>query len=145
MSAEQRAAVAAEAWAWVGTPYHHHARIKGLGVDCAQILAAVYEAAGLVPCLDLGNYAQHWHLSRSEELYLGWLERVGARRVEGAPQAGDIGVWQFGRCFSHGGIVVEGGADPTVVHAYIGRGVIVSRVSEDPLQGRAVQYWSIIE
>lgn len=34
---EQRAAVAQEALAWLGTPYHHHARIKGVGVDCAQI------------------------------------------------------------------------------------------------------------
>lgn len=35
---QQRAAVIAEAESWLSTPYHHEARIKGHGVDCAQIL-----------------------------------------------------------------------------------------------------------
>lgn len=141
-----RQAVVAEARTWVGTPYHPHARIKGVGVDCAQILAAVYHAAGLVPELDLGAYAPQWHLHHSEELYLGWLAAVGARRMPPAqhPQAGDVGVWRFGRTFSHGGIVIEGGADPLLVHAYTGRGVIVSRASEAPLAGRERCYWSIV-
>ena len=36
-----RAAVVAEAIAWLGTPYHHRARIKGVGVDCAQLALGV--------------------------------------------------------------------------------------------------------
>ncbi len=138
--------IVAEARSWIGTPYHHHGRIKGVGVDCAQILAAVYEVAGLVPHLDLGNYSPQWHLHRNEEVYLRWLENSGAKRLPESqqPQPGDIGVWQFGRTYSHGGIVVDGGADPTLVHAYINRGVIVSRASEAPLAGRACMYWGIV-
>jgi cell wall-associated NlpC family hydrolase len=141
-----RQAVVAQAQAWVGTPYHAHARIKGVGVDCAQILAAVYHAAGLVPDLDLGAYSPQWHLHHSEELYLGWLQQAGARRLADGqhPQAGDVGVWRFGRTYSHGAIVVEGGADPLLVHAYIGRGVIVSRASEAPLAGRLHCWWGVI-
>lgn len=140
-----RQRVVAEALSWLGTPYHHHARIKGQGVDCAQLLAAVYQAAGVTPPLDLGNYATQWHLHQSGELFLEWLSRCGASPLPaGVPvQPGDVGVWRYGRTHSHGGIVIEGGADPLVVHAYIRRKVIPTRVSEAPLAGAPVCYWSV--
>lgn len=141
-----RQAVVDEALSWVGTPYHSHARIKGVGVDCAHILAAVYETAGLVPAVELGAYPAQWHLHRSEELYTQRLAQLGAEQLPAGfpPLPGDLGVWRFGRTFSHGGIVIEGGANPLVVHAYIGRGVIVSRLNEDPLAGREHSFWSVI-
>lgn len=144
MSADLRRHIAAEARTWLGTPYHHHARVKGVGVDCAQLLAAVFEVAGVIPHLDLGNYATQWHLHHGDELFLQWLQRCGARPLaEGeAPQLGDIGVWRYGRTHSHGGIVVEAGPDPLIVHAYIRRKVITTRVSEAPLAGAPVCYWS---
>jgi cell wall-associated NlpC family hydrolase len=144
-----RAAVCAEALSWLGTAYHHHGRLKGVGVDCAQILCAVYEACGLVPHVDPGLYPHDWHLHRSEELYIAWLERCGAREVvqtpgnhAGAcgPQVADVALFKFGRTWSHGGIVVD---TDTIVHAYLGRGVIVSRLDEEPLDGRAPRYWSL--
>jgi NlpC/P60 family putative phage cell wall peptidase len=135
---QQRSAVVAEALSWLGTGYHHHARIKGVGVDCAQIVCAVFEACGLVEPIDPGYYATDWHLHRSEEVYTGWCARY-ATPVE-CPQPGDVVLFRFGRCFSHAGIVVE--AD-TVVHAYVNSGVILTRFSEAPLAGREMQAWSI--
>lgn len=134
-----RSQVVAEARRWIGTPYHHHGRVLGVGVDCAQILCAVYEACYLVEHIDPGNYARDWHLHRSEELYLGWLIKAGATEVS-SPQPGDVAVFRFGRTWSHGGILIE---DNQVVHAYIGRGVIVNRLSEEPLQGRQVRFFSL--
>lgn len=144
--AELRLRVVAEARTWRGTPYHHHGRIRGVGVDCAQILAAVYAEVGIVQPLDLGNYSTQWHLHRGEETYLQWLQDVGAREVQtpAHPQPGDVGVWRFGRTYSHGGIVIDGGADPLILHAYIGLGVIESRASDAPLAGRDCCYWSIL-
>jgi cell wall-associated NlpC family hydrolase len=144
--AEMRRRVVAEARSWLGTPYHHHGRVKGAGVDCAQILAAVFEAVEVVPHLELGNYSTQWHLHRGEETYLQNLEAAGARRLAPGlhPQPGDVGVWRFGRTYSHGGIVVEGGADPLVVHSYVGLGVVITRASEAPLAGQPVCYWSIL-
>ncbi|MEY2891173.1 MAG: hypothetical protein RJA98_1081 [Pseudomonadota bacterium] len=134
---QQRSAVAAEALSWLGTGYHHHGRIKGVGVDCLMLLAEVYERAGVVPHIDPGEYPTDWHLHRSEELYLAGLERH-TREVQ-TPALGDICMFRFGRCYSHGGIVVQAGSDPTVAHAYINRGVILSRLSEDPLNARAMR------
>ena len=139
-----RAAIVAEARTWLGTPYHHHARIKGVGVDCAQILLAVYcDALGLAPPLDLGHYSTQWHLHRSEELYLHWLGKAGARRVQAPeqPQAGDIAMFRYGRTFSHSAIHTGGGR---LVHAYMGLGVIESHITEEPLASRDVQHWSIL-
>ena len=131
---------------WLGTPYMHHARLKGVGVDCAQILAAVYEEAGVIGYIDLGNYSRQWHLHKSDELYIEWLERCGARRVD-VPQIGDVGVWKYGLTHSHGGIVVEAGEDPLILHSYMKarRGVTLCRASENPLAAsESVQWWSVI-
>lgn len=130
-------AIVAEARTWLGTPYHHHARVKGAGVDCAQILFAVFAAVGLIEHVDFTEYAHDWHLHRGEEQYLSWLARY-AVEVE-QPQPGDVAVFRFGRTFSHGGIVAPEG----VIHAYIGRGVILSRLNEEPLDGRPVKFWSV--
>ena len=138
-----REQIAAQAMAWIGTPYHHHARVLGAGVDCAQLVAAVCEAAGIVGPQDLGNYAPQWWQHRSEELYLQGLINAGAQVAE-VPRLGDVGVWRFGRTFSHGGIVVTDESDPVIVHAFQGAGrVIASRPSEAPLAGRDVTWWRV--
>ncbi|MEX8520078.1 MAG: hypothetical protein AB3X44_16330 [Leptothrix sp. (in: b-proteobacteria)] len=141
MHDDLRARIVEEAYSWMNppTPYHHHARLKGIGVDCAQILIGVFEACGVVANVDPGNYAHDWHLHHSEELYANHLDLYGVRTTE--PQAGDVALYKFGRTYSHGAIVVNNNLD--VIHSYIGRGVILSRPHEDPLDGRPVLYWSI--
>lgn len=127
----------AEARTWLGTPYHHHARVKGAGVDCAQILIAVFAECGVIEAFDPGHYATDWHLHRSEEKYIEWMDRYGVRVKR--PEPGDVGLWKFGRTYSHGGIVVPEG----VIHAYVERGVIRSRLDEEPLAGREVMFWKV--
>jgi hypothetical protein len=90
------------------------------------------------PALDVGAYSTQWHLHRSAEAYLQWLEQAGAKRVQ-APALGDIAMFRFGRTFSHSAICVG----DQFIHAYIKRGVILSRLSEEPLQGRETQFWSL--
>lgn len=40
-------AVIDEARAWLGTPYQHQARLKGVGVDCAGLLIGVARELGI--------------------------------------------------------------------------------------------------
>lgn len=139
--AEQRAAIVREALSWLKTPYHHHGRIKGVGVDCLMLLAEVFERVGFVAHVEPGHYPHDWHLHRDEERYAAGLASYVRRLPEGElPRPGDIGLWRFGRTFSHGGIVVAD--DTQILHAYLGHGVILTRVTEEPLQGRPVQWWS---
>jgi cell wall-associated NlpC family hydrolase len=137
----QRRAVVAEALTWRGTPYHHRARIKGVGVDCGQILCAVFEAAGVVSHIDPGDYSPQFHLHRDEDIYLQWVRKFCDPLPEGAtPQPGDIATYQFGRTHAHGAIVIDGGL---LLHSYIRRGVIVTAPHEEPLSGRPHLYWTI--
>lgn len=115
---ELRGRVVAEARTWIGTGYHHRGRIKGVGVDCAQLLVEVYAAAGLIEPLDTGDYPMDWALHRGEERFLGWVTRYAVETDQALP--GDVLIFKYGRCFSHGAIVV---CDRLMVHAFIGRGV----------------------
>lgn len=137
-----REQVAAEALTWWQTPYHEHGRIKGIGVDCAMLLAEIFEVCGCIGHVDAGNYATQWHLHRDEEQFLAWVLTVGGRELpEGAaPALGDIALFRYGHCYSHGAILVN--ADQWL-HAYIGRGAILTRLSEEPLHGRPVRFFSL--
>lgn len=44
---------------WIGTPYHHQARIKGVGVDCIGIVIGVARELGAVAQdFDITNYSR---------------------------------------------------------------------------------------
>lgn len=133
--------VLAEARTWLGTPYHHHGRIKGVGVDCAQYLACVFENAGLVPEVVTGFYPTDWHLHRSAEMFVAWLERYADPLPVGTtPQPADVALFRYGRTFSHGAIMT---GPARCLHSYIGQGVIETPLDEYPLAGRVVQFWRI--
>ena len=114
MTAFQRAVVTAEAATWLRTPYHHMGRVKGGGTDCLMLLAGVYEAAGVIPHIEVPFYPPDWHLHRSVERYLDGLMQY-AREVKGPPLPGDAVLFKFGRCFAHGAIVVGW---PRLIHAW---------------------------
>lgn len=127
--ASSRARVTALAREWIGTPYRHGARLKGIGCDCTFV-ACVYEAAGLVPHLDIAPYTPQAHLHREGSLYLDLVLRHG-RRTD-APLPGDMALYRYGRAFSHGAIVVEPGW-PAVVHGDMGARCVIEAVGD---QGR---------
>ena len=125
----RRAQVCAIARSWIGTPYHHMGRVKGAGVDCAMFPLEVYREAGLIGEVEVPYYSADWMLHRSEEIYLGMVQRY-AREIEapaataaGSAAPGDFVIYKFGRCFAHGAIVIDW---PTVIHAINGKGVILS-------------------
>lgn len=111
--AAERAAVVAEAMTWAGTPYHHHARIKGAGVDCANLPAAVYEAAGLIPHVQ-PEYAAQWYQHRDEELFLAFVTPYADEIDRATAGPGDFVIWRYGRTYSHGAVII---APPTIIHA----------------------------
>lgn len=136
---------------WLGTPYHHRARVKGAGVDCAMLLCEVYEAAGMIPHIDPGYYPSDWHLHRDDERYLSWVLQY-ADEVQD-PQPGDIALYQFGqitshpinarhtRIISHAAIVMEW---PLVIHAVRGEGVVYGEGNRGVFSGdRLVGFWRI--
>lgn len=141
MNEAARIAVVKEALTWQRTPWHHMQRVKGAGVDCAQILVAVYHECGLVPDIDLGYYTADFHLHRGDETYLTKL--LDYTREVDTPLPGDIVGFRYGRPrISHAGIVVEW---PMIVHAHRGEGVGLADASKDPLAARLAGFFSFWE
>ena len=127
------------AMTWLKTPWHHAARLKGHGVDCAQILIAVYAEAGLIDEFDPGDYPPDWMMHRAEERFLGWISRH-ADRIE-TPQPGDVAIYTVGRCFAHSAIVVDW---PQIIHASNrDRMVCLADGTQGWLAGRDVQFWRV--
>ena len=155
MTPEKRAEIIHKAKEWLRTPYHHQARVKGVGTDCAMFPLAVYQECGVVP-LDFQppEYSVQWHLHRSEEKYLEALAPV-MREIKPAetmtrlhafecncPQPADFVIFKFGRAFSHGAIVIEW---PLIIHSYIPHGVMLSDAERDgELIGREKKFFEVI-
>jgi cell wall-associated NlpC family hydrolase len=125
---------------WLCTPYHHKAKIKGVGVDCAQLLIAVFQEVGLLPVdFSVGHYPQDWHLHRGIPLYLNWIKQY-CYQVE-KPKTGDIALFCYGRCDSHAGIVIS---ETQLIHAYRGQGVVrADFVAEGELSQRLTGFWRV--
>jgi cell wall-associated NlpC family hydrolase len=111
-----RLAVLKEAESWIGTPFHHEARLKGHGVDCGQFLLAVYEAVGVMPHIETEHYPPDFHMHQSKEWYKGIVEQY-ADEIEDSPAPADLVLFRVGRVYSHGAIVVNW---PLIIHAYVG-------------------------
>lgn len=134
--------ILAEARRWLGTPYHHHARVHQAGVDCAQLLYAVYvESLGLVPLFEIDDYPADWMMHRSEERFLSYI--LDHAEEVSTPMPGDIAMFKWGRCFAHGAIVSDW---PVVIHADIRAGrVSLDDASQGRFAGREVKFFRIKE
>lgn len=116
-----RQAVVTEALTWVLTPYHHRARVKGAGVDCANMPAAVYEKVGLIPHIN-PEYSPQWYMHRDEEIFLKYVTPYSREITESELDIGDFVLFKFGRTYSHGSIYV---GNNEIVHAYQPCGMVV--------------------
>lgn len=128
----ERAQVVAEARTWLRTPWHHAARVKGAGVDCAQLLIGVYAAAGAIAAFDPPPYGRDWFLHDDRELLLELLEPYVVSVDAGEVLPGDLALFRFGRCVAHAAIVV---AWPEIIHVTREHGCILE--SADPLSAMA--------
>lgn len=131
-AAEKRATFVREALSWVGTPFIDCADVKGPngGVDCAMMLTRAAVDSGLLPPFDPRPYNPRHMMNSSEERFIGWVrDRLGAAEVE-EPRLGDLLVYQFGRCFCHGAVLVNG---QDVVHAYKAEGFCNMTRRDTPL------------
>jgi cell wall-associated NlpC family hydrolase len=143
--AERRLAVIQIAHSWRGTPFHHGAAVKGKqgGVDCGRLLAEIYREAGVLPDIAIPHFAHDFFLHEHTERYLD-LVRKHMVEVE-KPDVGDLVLFQFGRVYSHGGIVLEW---PRIIHANgcsIHPQVEIGQADQPPLDRRARIFFSPYE
>lgn len=141
MTPEKRAEIIRAAKQWLGTPYHHRARVKKAGADCAMFPLAVYQECGVIPtAFSPPAYSMQWHLHKSQEMYLQTIVPFCAEK-SCDPLPGDFVIFKFGRAFSHGAIVIDW---PEIIHSYIPHGVLLSDALRDgELIGRELKIFEI--
>ena len=140
-SSEARARVLAVAESWIGTPFHDGAQIHGTGVDCAHLIAAVYEGAGLIEKVEIESYPPTWFIHRGEERFLAYLDRYMRPIDERQAGPGDTAIWRMGRAFGHAAIVVAW--PQAIIHAWKpGRRVLRDTALNGHLRTREVRFYS---
>ena len=83
--------VVTEARKWIGTPYHHQGRLRGIGVDCIGLLFGVGAKLG-IRNRDKDSYKRYRRRPpKGAGMLLDLDETCGARIDD--PQSGDIAVF----------------------------------------------------
>jgi cell wall-associated NlpC family hydrolase len=116
---------------WLGTPFVPHACIPQAGVDCVQLVAAIYWETGAIDDRQFPDYTMDGGEHRNSSQVLEWLEASTRfeRLMPGASvQTGDLACFRMGRVPHHVGLVLQ---PPLFIHAMRNYGVIESRL-DDP-------------
>ena len=120
----QRLDIVREARSWLGTPYHHQASLKGVGVDCVGLVRGIWrELTGYDPVPNPPAYSSDWHsvADRDSIIDLG-KEKMLVISRDAEPSVGDVVALAMLRrsAATHVGVLT---ADGTMIHAAQGSGV----------------------
>jgi len=118
-----REQIADAARGWVGTPFQHQQRERGVAVDCAGLVIGVARELGLVePSFDVNGYSRLPDGQTLLEHCRRWMREV----ARDAMSVGDVLVVRFDREPQHFGFLVDyrhGGL--AIVHAATKYGRVV--------------------
>ena len=118
---------------WIGTPYRHQASVKGQGCDCLGLLRGVWrEVVGAEPEV-VPSYTADWsEMGREERLWGAAMRNLAVTDIDTA-KGGQVALFRMraGHVAKHLGILAGMGTDfITVIHAYTGRGVIETPLTD---------------
>jgi NlpC/P60 family putative phage cell wall peptidase len=123
LSEASPAVVVAEAMSWVGTPYRHQASRKGVGCDCLGLVRGVWRSLyGREPEAP-GPYTMDWAEAGGQERMLEAARRHFISSDRLTPGRLILFRWRPHLPAKHAGILTR---EDAFVHAYEGRGVLVS-------------------
>lgn len=115
-----REQVVAEARSWLNTRFRHQARIKGVGVDCLNLVVGINETLNLVPGFNWNDHPEYHGYGKAPngallisacDLFLKKIDPKDAL-------PGDILVLKFVEEPQHFAVVTQ--LNPTcIVHAYM--------------------------
>ncbi len=97
-----RADIIAEARTWLGTPFVHQARSRGVGVDCIGLIVGAVQGCGLAVD-DRADYARTPHAGELARELGAQLERIDV--ADAAP--GDVVLIAWRRAPMHVGLLTD--------------------------------------
>ena len=107
--------ILAEARTWLGTPFHHQGRLKGVGADCLGLVVGVGRALGLSQADGTGYPRQP-----DGTALLAGLDAAYVRLPLGRQKPGDILVFRIRREPQHLALLTAS-SGMIHVHAAVGR------------------------
>ncbi len=132
-----RAAIIAEARAWVGTPYRHQASLKGIGCDCLGLVRGVWRALYGREPEATPPYAPDWAEATAIESLAEAARRHMTEIASSELAPGDLLLFRWRTRFpaKHAAIVT---APDLMVHAH--DGAAVAEVAIAPWWRRRLAY-----
>lgn len=139
LTTEQRDAIVTEAKSWIRTPYKGWTRSKRVGVDCGQLLAAVFINTGHLPAdLQLPkDYSLQVAQHLADTAYLDKVKEYMREIPESEAGPGDVVVYMLGLAFAHAGFICEWPGD--IVHAMAHHGVTLAHGTNHPKLRKATR------
>jgi len=124
-----RSQIIEEARTYLGTPFHHQGRLKGVGVDCIGLLTGVAQGLNITHH-DLTGYSRH----PDGVTLLRELNKAGLVPIEEA-KPGDVLVFWMTRPYlpCHAGILTE---QDTVIHTWTTIGFVTEHPFDDAWRAR---------
>jgi len=139
-AAALRAAIVAEAEAWMGTPWVHQQAVREVGCDCVGLVVGVARACGLA-IADCSLW-RGYHKQPDGRTLVAHLGRNFERVAEAGALPGDVMLFRIGAAPQHLAIL---GPGEIMIHAYApARRVVAHRLDTD-WRGRLLSVWRFRE
>lgn len=127
--------IVSQARTWIGTPFHHQARLKGKGCDCLGLIVGVVDELGLKDRngVRLATYDEVTYSKEPDGAYLarkltGLLEEVPVAEA----RAGDLGLFKVRENPQHLAIFTDYEGTLGMIHCYAqARRVVEHRLDAD--------------
>ena len=128
--------IVAHARAWLGTPYHHQASLRGVGTDCLGLVRGVWRELHGADAEAVPAYSRDWAEATGVETMLAAARRhMIEQPAHDALSAGDVVIFRYrrGSVAKHAAIVTS---SVTFIHAF--EGAPVAEVALSPWWRRRI-------
>jgi len=92
-----RGEIVACARAWIGTPYHHQASVRGVGVDCLGVVRGVWRELYGEDAETPPPYSRDWAERYGQETLIDAARRHLKVAPRAEPEPGDVVVFRYRR------------------------------------------------
>ena len=140
-----RNAIVEQARSWIGTPYMMCGRVKGVGVNCAQLLYGVAKDASVLPedapepRFLTPQFAMH---VKQEKLVDYITSYGGVETTEDKVKNGDVILFKTGMVCGHAAIIVDWD-HKLVVHSIAPQGCHTASIHEGRLARYQRRYFTL--
>lgn len=134
--------IVAQARTWLGTPFHHQARLKGKGCDCLGLIVGVVDALGLEDASGkkLAAYDEVTYSKEPDGAYLiqkltGLLDEVPAAEA----RAGDLALFKVRENPQHLAILTDYEGGLGMIHSFAPSRRVVEHRLDDEWKSRMIK------